>query len=242
VFLGSAAIVYHLFTVVTGALTAPSGPWVSMEGPTMRMPPQALVSIHDTAALPYLTPIKMTHNYHFASNRTAVQEAELEFILLDESGKEIKTVRLPEKNASGATRYWQALLARWSTDDQPLPPPPTPKLAAPGENLPEVTFWSPMPGAMNKLEKVTTNINDRRYREGGGMLLQPSALSMLMLRSYARHLARVHGAADVEAVRLHRNVVPQRLPGGQEAFILSEREIPEDLFGEVASYYRSVLK
>src|SRR5438270_7617046 len=91
VWLGSAAIAYHLFAVVIGALMAPSGPWPSMEG--MSLPPQLVRSIDEPITRPYLKLVKLTHNYHFGSNRPAMEAAELEFQLLDGTGKEIKTVR-----------------------------------------------------------------------------------------------------------------------------------------------------
>src|SRR5437667_12421966 len=87
IWLGSAAIAYHLFSVVIGVLAVPSGPWPSMMGPTLNMPPQLVLSLDESLARPYPKLVKTTHNYRFASDRAGTQEAaEPNLPLLDDAG------------------------------------------------------------------------------------------------------------------------------------------------------------
>src|SRR4051794_14973852 len=97
---GSLLIAVHLGAIVVNALAASSGPWVTAQGPEPGTPPYLPRQIQQTAALPYLSVVRMSHNYHYPSNRVGAPEAYLEFRLFGEDDQVIKTVRLPDLKAS----------------------------------------------------------------------------------------------------------------------------------------------
>src|SRR5205823_3602777 len=134
VFLGSLAIAVHFLAVVCGALAAPSGPWPTMEGSGMATPPQFAFSI-DKITRPYLQLVKMTHNYHFATNRPGLPGASFEVRLKDESGQELAMVRFPDAGANFWVHHRQSLLAQGLADDQPVQPPTGEVIAAPQQVL-----------------------------------------------------------------------------------------------------------
>src|SRR5207244_10160879 len=92
---GSVAIAVHLFAVGALVLAAPSGPWfVPQVGPSPALPPTFADAVNEVAAPNYLHPVKLTHNYHFNSNRTAVPGVELEAHLKFKDGT-VKTLKFP---------------------------------------------------------------------------------------------------------------------------------------------------
>jgi hypothetical protein len=212
---GSLLIVFHLGTVAIHVVAAPSGPWPGMEGSEPAPPPQFSAFADEKVAAPYLTRLKMTHNYHFVSNRPGVPGAYLEIKLLDRQGETLKTVQFPDPTASSAVRRRQALAIRWFTEDRPIQPPQAEKIPAPGEKIPDAFLWKPVEGEMRKLDLAgVPEIEIDRNRPVAG----PSEWSLLVLRSFVRHLCRVHGADSAEVVRKSREPIPPR--------ILFEREVP----------------
>lgn len=178
------------------------------------MPPHALAMMHEQSALPYLRVIKMTHNYHFRSNRVARFEAYLEVKLFDKEGQLIKTVRLPDVRASRALRQKQDALARWLPDDMPVPPTVIERIAAPGARAAEISVWR---GGSNPNELSLTPIKENEV-PNNEVVLRPSDWSLIVVRSIARHLCRVHDAEWAEPVRYSREAIP--------AGILFEPETP----------------
>src|SRR5262249_60520133 len=69
VVLGSVALAGHLFAVLIAALATPSGLWVLPDGINMTPPPPFALPIHQVTTPAYLQPLKMAHNYRFATNR-----------------------------------------------------------------------------------------------------------------------------------------------------------------------------
>jgi hypothetical protein len=212
---GSVLIVLHLGTVAVHVVAAPSGPWPGMDGNEPAPPPQFAVLAEENVAAPYLTQLKLTHNYHFASNRASVPGAYLEFRFQDRQGDVLKTIQFPDPNASASVRRRQALALRWFIDDRPLQPPQGEKIPAPGEKIPDVLTWKQVEGEMRQLElmPVSEILIDRNRPVVG-----PTEWSMVVLRSFTRHLCRVHGADSAEVVRKSREPVPPR--------VLFEREVP----------------
>jgi hypothetical protein len=212
---GSLLIILHLGTVAVHVVAAPSGPWPGMDGSEPAPPPQFSQYADENLAVPYLTRIKLTHNYHYPSNRVSMPGAYLEFRLQDREGEVIKTVRLPDPNASAAVRGRQALAVRWFTDDRPIQPPQGEKIPPPGGKIPDVDTWVQVEDEMRKLKltPVSEILVDRTRP-----VLGPTKWSLLVLESLARHLCRENGADSVEVVRKSREAIPPR--------ILFEREVP----------------
>jgi hypothetical protein len=215
-------IAFHLAALVVHAAAAPSGPWPMMEGADMAPPPAFLQGADQGVALPYLVRIKMTHNYHFPSNRTGLPEAYLEVRLLDDKGEELKAVRFPDPQAAPRVRQRQALVARWLIEDRPVERSQWgERIAAPGQKAPEVPVWAPVPEQDRKLHLSWVPEHEIPKDRP---VFRPSDWSLLVVRSAARHLCHVHGAARADVVRHSREAIPPR--------ILFERELPpqtEDL-------------
>jgi hypothetical protein len=223
---GSVLICAHLLAICVNVLTAPSGPWPTMEGADMSMPPLLFGRIHEYYSLPYLRALQMTHNYHFRTNRGAVPEAILEAKLLDREDREIRTVRLPDPKAPWAVRQRQAALVRWLTDDIPHQLPMGEKIAAPGKEVPRIAIWDPVP---NEMRKLTLNrIPENEVPRDRPMIFKPSPWSLLVLRAIGRQLCRANEASAVELTRLSREPVTPRIFEGREA--------PPDM-DDLASYY-----
>ena len=62
--LGSVVVAGHLFAVLCVALAAPSGPWPTPMGNSNAFGPQFARSVDEAVGPNYLSPIKMTYNYH----------------------------------------------------------------------------------------------------------------------------------------------------------------------------------
>src|ERR1051325_9289805 len=73
---GSGFAVWHLLAIALLALEARSGPWFvsRIGGPSEAEGPKFAQVVTSNATLPYyLEPLRMTHNYHFNSNRVQAQ-------------------------------------------------------------------------------------------------------------------------------------------------------------------------
>jgi hypothetical protein len=213
ILVGSLAIAWHVTAVAFGALNAPSGPW-GME-PQMSPPPQVVTTVTNVTTANYLKHLRMTHNYHFPSNRPARLEVEVQFrlkdadgnpLLKDADGKEI-VLTLPEKDATGVAREMQTQLAQWLTGDEPVNLPQSGEPIMPEGKKPEKEqFWQMVKG---QLEIQREDRHRLRDFLGDQMMLQkPSAWSQMMAESYARYLGRKYGAARVQVIRHHKMAVP----------------------------------
>jgi hypothetical protein len=200
---GSVVLILHLGALGTLALAAPSGPWPTPFGMSMATPPYFAQQINNVAMQGYLQPTKMTHNYHFLTNRPGGPEVRFEAELLDESGKTIERVQFPEKDAFCWIRHRESLLARALGDDMPVQAPPGEMVAAPGQETRTVTIWDmPSPGQPLELKTVPEHLIPRNRP-----VERPSEWSLLLARSYARYLCRTHGAASVKIYRYNRDPV-----------------------------------
>jgi hypothetical protein len=224
---GSLLIAYHLGCVLLNVLAAPSGPWPAMEGADMAMPPALVGNLHTEVALPYLRLVKLTHNYHFNSNRVGQPEAFLEVELQDEEGEVIKTVRFPDPKAPSSVRQRQAALAHYVTEDQPIQPSMIEKIPAPNRKIPEIPIWEGVPGDQRKLTLARIPENEvPRDRP----VFRPSEWSLIVVRSLGRYLCREHGASRAEIVRKSKEPIPPR--------ILQERQDPPETEELSSSYGR----
>jgi hypothetical protein len=224
VVVGSLAIGYHLLAVTLGALAAPSGPWPTPDGGGLSTPPQFAWSTNQVLSAEYLKEIKLAYHYHFGSNRPGAPDAFLEVRLKDSAGAELKTVRLPDSQANPWARFRQSVLARRLADDEPVPPPQSEVIAAPHRQVPSVQIWEPAEKGKLALVKKPVHLVPRDRP-----VFRPSDWSLLLARSYARHLCQVHGAATAEIVRHTHDPVPPA--------VLGEEGVPEDAFSELISNF-----
>jgi len=225
VVVASAAIVLHLGAVLANVLAAPSGPWPPT-GMTAT-PPQLAHSVNRQVAPHYLAPLKLTPNYHFASNRPGRPGAWFEVRLTDEAGRAVKTVRIPDPAAPPAVRHRQALLALALADDMPVAPPGMEAVAAPGREVPTVLIWDHVGERELRLRSVPAHLVPRDRP-----VFRPSDWSLVLARSYVRHLCREHGAAKGELTRHTREAIPPA--------VLFEDDVPPDAFGELVSHFGEV--
>ncbi len=202
VILGSLALAFHFLAVVCGALAAPSGPWPSMEGVNMATPPQFAYSL-DTLTRPYLKLVKMTHDYHFPSNRPGMPGAYFEVRLKDGAGQELAKMQFPEASASCWVRHRQALLAQGLATDQPVLPPPGEVIAAPNQAVPTVPIWDHLEDRHLIIRTVPEHLIPRDRP-----VFRPSEWSLVLARAYGRYLCRTYGAASAEIIRHTQEPIP----------------------------------
>lgn len=228
IILGSIAIVFHLTGVVFGALMAP-GPFSMAEGDALPAPQFARAV--DTVTRPlYLNPIKFTHNYHFLTNAPSGPGIEFEVHLKDRAGERLKDaeghdliLHFPDKNANVWVRQRQALLARNLGNDIPVAPPLSEQIAAPDTPVEKVQIWE------ESNRQLQLKLVERHLVPRDQMVLQPSDWSMLVARSYVRHLCRMHGAASGALVRIHQDPIPP--------VVLSMDSVQSGAFDKVASNF-----
>jgi hypothetical protein len=221
---GSAVIFFHLFAVVVQALSAFSGPWPYPMGANMATPPQFAFSITELVLPWYLKPLKMTHDYHFPTNRTGMPGVWFEVKLRDDGDQEIKTVRIPEEDACFWTRHRQTLLALALVPDEPVQPRQGETIAAPGQQTRVTDYWDMGEGGKVQLRSVPEHLVPRDRP-----VLRPSDWSRLVVRSYGRYLCRKYGAASAELIRHSREAI---MPA-----VLFMDETPADAFNEVVCSY-----
>src|SRR5262249_3155198 len=189
VVLGSLVVAGHLLVFGVSVLAAQSGPWPTPYGQDWAVPPMFAAAIDEVTRPNYLRPLKMTHNYHFATNRAEMPGVYFEVHLKDESGAVMKTLRYPEKDANPWVRHRQELLARHLLEDRPVPPPAGETVAAPGRQVEMVPIWEMGPGRTLTVRRVAEHLVPRDRP-----VSRPSDLSLALARSYARYLCRAHGA------------------------------------------------
>lgn len=222
--IGSLVIAYHVVAVVSGALAASSGPWPTPEGGGLSTPPQFAFSIYQDYTAGYLRLVRLTHNYHFASNRPATPGVYFQARLYDPTGHEVETLRFPEPAAGPWARYRQGLLAKWLADDQPVPPPAGEVIAPPDRPVPAALIWDLDGPHRLRLNSVPQHLVPRDRQ-----VFRPSEWSLLLARSYARYLRRAHGAASVEIVRHTREAIPPA--------VLFFEDVQADAFEELVSIF-----
>ena len=196
----SLAILAHLTAIITWPLSAGSGPWPGPENGSFRAPPPDFaqkIGVNLTA--PYLNAIKMTHDYHFSSNVPGGPVATFEVRLKDERGQAITTVTIPEKNTNAWVRHRQSLLAQGLAEDVPVVPPSGENIPAPNQAVKMVKILDSKDPHLLTIKEVEEHLIPR-----GQPVFAPSDWSMLLARSYVRHLCREHGAASGELIRHSR--------------------------------------
>jgi hypothetical protein len=220
---GSAALAFHLLALGALVLAAPSGPWPTSFGTGMGMEPPFAQAVSDLTTRSYLMPLKMTHNYHFPTDRPGGPSASFEVRLRDAEGKPLETLPFPDPAANFWVRHRQGLLAQQLTDDLPVEPRGGETIPAPGRPVATVAVWDPAEGGGLRLRSVPEHLVPRDRP-----VFRPSPWSLLLARSYARHLCRLHGAASAEVIRTTREPV---LPT-----VLFADEVPADFEALVSNF------
>jgi hypothetical protein len=202
----SLAIGFHFFAIGALYLSASSGPWWA---PTFDIGDQIIGptfarEINMNLTYPYyLENLRMTHNYHFDSNRTEIQDVYFVVRLRNTEGKIIQTLKFPQDHVNPFVRHRQKLLAQDLGNDQPVQPPMQERVPSP-----LVTVWRISdPGKDNKeiynLEKIPEHTIPRNQP-----VFRPSEWSLLVAQAYMRYLCREHGAASAELIRHSRGPIP----------------------------------
>jgi hypothetical protein len=222
----SLAICLHLGLVGLHSLATVSGPWGMSEEP-MAPPPQFAMAVDRFSFPAYLLPLRLTHTYHFATNRPETMGIYFEARLKDESGKEIARLRFPEEGANPWVRNRENILAQLLGDDMPLPPPQGEVVAAPGKAVPRISYWQMTSPGNLEIRSVEQHLVPRDRP-----VMQPNPWALLLSRSYARYLCRSHGAASAEIIRHSKRAIPPEvlvtnLPGGEfEELVSNFGELP----------------
>jgi hypothetical protein len=207
----SILIGFHLLTVGMRVIASPSGPWPTMMGSNMATPPQFAFSYfyerdrdaaRERPTDDYLRAVKMTHNFHFYTNRPGLAAARFEVKLKDDKGNELATLKFPEDGVNSAVRQRQVLLARALAVDIPVPPPQGESVAAPSQKVRTVTIWDSPDNRGLILRTVPEHLVPRDRP-----VFRPSDWSVLLAHSYVRHLCREHGAASAELIRYTKEAV-----------------------------------
>jgi hypothetical protein len=220
---GGGAVAVHLFAVLLVVLAAPSGPWLTPFGSSTAEGP-AFAEGLGRAATRYLGPLKLAHNFHHSSNRPSAPGVYFEVRLRDAAGKHVKTVRLPEEGTNFWVHHRQTLLAQALVDDQPVQPRAGEVVAAPNQTVETVPIWDLDGERKLRLRPVAEHLIPRDRP-----VARPSGWSMVLARSYVRHLCRQHGAAAGELVRHTREAV---LPA-----VMFEDEVPPGAFDELIANF-----
>lgn len=223
------AVALHFSALVFLVLGAQSGPWPTPFGASPAMAPPFALAAGNTATTHYLAPLKLTHNYHFLRNRTGQPDVFFEVRLKDEAGQVTETLRFPDPKANAWVRHRQGILAAHLADDVPVQPSGGEAIPAPNQAARTVTIWDISPDGSLVLRSVPEHLVPRDRN-----VYRPSEWSMILARSYGRHLCRAHGAASAELIRHTREPI---MPA-----VLYVSEPPADLFQELVTHFGEIKK
>jgi hypothetical protein len=199
---GTALVGFHLTAVLFAAVAAPSGPWPSAEGTTMAAAPPFAVALHRDLFAPYLRAVRLGGNYRFMSNRPGQASVVLQARLRDDRGEELAVLEFPDRRANPWVRHRQAVLVGWLASDLPVVPQGE-VIPGPGQPVPTVPIWEPGEVGRLRLATVPQHLVPRDRP-----VFRPAEPSLVLIRSYARHLCRRHGASSVEMSRRSRDAIP----------------------------------
>ncbi len=203
---GSVAIALHLIALVTLVLAAPSGPWPTQFGSSPSIPPPFVQGPNNFFVEVYWRPLRMTHNYHFISNRPEQPAVRFEVKLKDALGQ-IQTRVFPDPKANFWVRQRQELLAQKLMEDSQVQPPTTEVVPGVNQPMPTKKVWQGEPGKPLVLDDVPIHLIPRDRP-----VFEPSQWSQVVAKSYMRFLCRKHGAAGAELIRQsHGPIRPENL-------------------------------
>jgi hypothetical protein len=199
---GSVFAVGHLLAIGMLALAAPSGPWPTNFGTSDSPGPQFAAAVTSNITYPhYLQHLRMTHNYHFNSNRPAQFAAYFEVQLKNDQGDVVKTLKFPDDKANFWVRHRESILAQGLAEDQPVQLG-TEVIAAPGKAAPTIEIWEDDKGGVLRLTHKPQHMIARDRP-----VVKPSEWSKVLAQSYMRYLCKEHGAHSAELVRHSRELI-----------------------------------
>jgi hypothetical protein len=197
-----------------------------LKDPTPLFDPNRLPNEYSAREI-YLRLLHLDHDFHFQSNHTDNSAVYFEARLRNKAGEEMGTLKFPQEKANFWVRHRQALLAMGLGNDRPVEGSRGNPIPAPGKKLEETLVWDPVnkeklenefkngkitkvqleqglerlkPGENHRLKKMQTISPEQE-------LMGPSSRSILLAKSYARYLGRLHHAASVELIRHSRNPI-----------------------------------
>jgi hypothetical protein len=210
----SLAVILHLAVFVCLALGADSGDWPTPFGADRAWGPQFARTINENTLPGYLQPLRMTHNYHFDTNRTSQPDVFFEVHLKDKAGQRIKTLKFPDEKANPWIRHRHQLLAHGLIQDRPVPPIQGEVIGPAGQRV-EMMVWLTNDEIKRVLQvepPPATNENELHLRKVAQHLvprerpvMTASEWSVTLAKAYARYLCRVHHADKAEFVRHSRD-------------------------------------
>jgi hypothetical protein len=225
---GSVAIVVHLFALGALVLAAPSGPWwvPPPVGVSDALPPTFAAAANEVTEPNYLSHVRLTHNYHFRSNRMTWPGVELEARLKFKDGQ-VKTLKFPDKDANPWVRHRQLLLIRGLTDDRPVMLDPTRGVAVVRGDAKKriIQYWeAPQTPPEGNYQSIflKTEAEDLIPRRPGEVM-RPSEWALLLAHSFARYLCREYGAESAELIRYTQEAI-------HPVVLFGDREPPPDAF------------
>lgn len=188
-------IAFHLATLVGLVLSSQSGPWVFPFGEDKAHEPFFAAKLYE-ATYGYLDLLRLQDDYHFPTHRANKGTAQrLEVRLKDGSGKEIRTIRLPDPNASPWTRHRQQLLVDIIADYQAISPPEGESIPPPGAKVPMVQYWKSAGPRSMQLKSIEQHLLPRDEE-----LHAPTPYARTAVQSLAQALVKQTGAKTAEIV------------------------------------------
>lgn len=201
IIVGSVFAMAHLLAVGLFALAAQSGPWPTNFGASESPGPAFAGEISTKITYPYyLQPLRMTHNYHFSTNRPAQFAAYFEVQLKDDRGMVFKTITIPDEKANFWVRHRQSILAQGLAEDHPVQLG-TEVLPKAGGPVPTIQIWEMQDGQLRLVDKEKNLVPRERPA------VQPSEWSKLLAQSYMRYLCKEYQAESAELIRHSRELV-----------------------------------
>jgi hypothetical protein len=195
--LGSLAIVIHLVLAFIMTLNVPSGPWPTGQGSSTAMAPKFIQTLGDNwLARNYQNLIRSNSSFRFGTLRQEVRDLSFEAHVLDDQGVIKQKFSYPDAEAPAQVRYRQKRLAEQLDNDDPLPPQQGVIIPPPGEKLPTLRWWQQDSDGRFVLKQGDANAVPRNQNFN-----TPSVMQMIVAQSYARFLARHHGASRLALQR-----------------------------------------
>ena len=204
--IGSVVIGFHFLTIAILSLAAQSGPWPSPFGASSAVPPPFAGQINGLTMPNYLQPLRMTHNYHFETNRPEKTQTYFEVVLKDELGRVRTTLKFPSDDDNPWVRFRHELLANGLAEDEPVFTPRGEVIQAPGKKMETIRYWESAEG--EKVLKLRTQPIHLVPKDRP--VYRPRDWSILLAESYMRYCMERENMAWAELIRHVRQPV---LPG-----------------------------
>jgi hypothetical protein len=213
VWIGSLGIAFHFFALSMLVLSAPSGPWPTPFGSSTAFGPKFADLVNQFVTPNYLEPLRMTHNYHFITNRPELPTASFEIVLKDKDGTVKKRLSYPDPDANPWVRFRERLLAIGLADDEPVQIPRGEIIPAAGKKMPSVSYWDAGPDDKIGILKTSEIHLAPKNRD----VYRPRDWSLQLARSYMRHALRQEGLAKAELIRHVRPAIMSAMVYVEEA-------------------------